>query len=267
MPKPSLNQKQKPAAAPAPAPSPAPGGPVNNLGGGGAPPPVSYFPPPVNPIPGVPGYSPAGAGPAAPNISAEEDATLGEIDRAYAKHVQDLENNTGRVLNQATSATRDAFAGLRQQTGEDFAMRGVGGGEALRDVDNETGRAIAGQHAQIARNREEQMLGALNARNAARQGAIGATQNEKRIGLDAYSAHNAAMSDFNRLNAQNAATAFDQMLAKMRFEREAAQQYMGGGGGGYSGGGGGGGSAPVYSQPPRVNAPGSAHAGWGGFRR
>jgi hypothetical protein len=157
--------------------------------------------------------------PGAPQISAQEDPTLSAIDAQYAKYAEDLQNNTGRILNQATSATRDAMAGLRQQTGEDFALRGVGGGDAIKDVDRETGRIIAGQHADIARNREEQMLGALNARTAARDRAIGATQGEKRIGLDAYGMHNQAMQAYNSQNAQNAATAFDHLLATMQAQR------------------------------------------------
>lgn len=201
--------------------------------------------------------------PGAPNISAQEDPTLQAIDQQYAKYAEDLQNNTGRILNQATSATRDAFAGLRQQTGEDFAMRGVGGGEALRDVDSSTGRAIASQHAQIARNREEQLRGALDARNAARQGAIGAMQGEKRIGLDAYGAQNQAMGEYNRLAAQNAATAFDQMMALKNFERQ-GQMISAGGGGEQSGGYG----------DPAISGPGGAGGAFsmtpammGGMRR
>lgn len=218
-------------------PQQGPQGPINpipigpTIGGGAA-------GGPSHPL--VPSSPPLPPPPAAPNISAQDDPTLKAIDEQYAKYAEDLQNNTGRILNQATSATRDAFAGLRQQTGEDFAMRGVGGGSALRDIDNETGRAIAGQHAQIARNREEQLRGALDARHAARQGAIGATQSEKRIGLDAYGMHNQAMQGYNQLNAQNAATAFDQILALMKMQRSSPAPIMnpfGGAGGGVGGGG------------------------------
>lgn len=222
-------------------------GSANSGGGGGG---GNSFAPPKLPPP-----------PSAPNISAQEDPTLAAIDAQYAQYAEDLQNNTGRILNQATSATRDAFAGLRQQTGEDYAMRGVGGGAALRDVDNETGRAIAGQHAQIARNREEQLRGALDARHQARQGAIGATQGEKRIGLDAYSAHNQAMGQYNQLAAQNAATAFDQMMALKQFERQGQQMaggFGGGGGGGFGsmsfGGGGFGGFGGMMPKTHRANS-------------
>lgn len=212
-----------------------------------------------NPL--LPSAPPLPPPPGAPNISAQDDPTLGAIDKQYEQYANDLQNNTGRILNQATSATRDAFAGLRQQTGEDYAMRGVGGGDALREVDSETGRAIAGQHAQVARNREEQMLGALNARNSARQGAISATQGEKRIGLDAYGLHNQAMSDYNHLNAQNASTAFDQLLAMMKAQRESnnplANPYGTGGQSGMQGSGavmggmGGPSGMPTNYPPPR----------------
>lgn len=218
--------------------------------------------PPMDPNTGLPPVTPLNAGggpgshpllpkapplpppPGAPNISAQEDPTLQAIDAQYAKYADDLQNNTGRILNQATSATRDAFAGIRGQAGEDAALRGVGGGDTLRDIDNATGRAIAGQHAQIARNREEQMADAMGARAQARLGAIGSMQGEKRIGLDAYGAQNQAMAEYNRLNAQNAATAFDQLLAVMQAQRTsptpvaspfggAAAPAMGYGGGGY----------------------------------
>ncbi len=173
--------------------------------------------------PGVPNAGapkmPTLAPPKAPVIFAQEDPTLQAIDKQYEEYAKDLESGTGRILNQATSATRDAFAGLRQQTGEDFVLRGAGGGEALRDIDSETGRTIAGQHAQIARNREEQRLGAYNARNSARNAAIANMQGDKRIGLEGYGAHNQAMQAFNAQNAQNAATQFDQLLAIMNANR------------------------------------------------
>lgn len=206
-------------------------------------------------------YDPGGLGPApqAPDIKVTPNEQLTGVQDEYAKYVNDIQAGTGRVLDQATTHTRDLASGIKTGAREDAAFRGVGTEQAMRDIDDSTLRTVAGQHAAIAAERERMIGQGLEKRVGMEEREQGLNQGEKQIGLEGYNSYQNAMNMYNQANLANSNALFNQLQAVLEAKRSSTAPE-----GGYGGTGG-----PFYPQqaPPPVQPPRAGHAGFGGVRR
>lgn len=170
----------------------------NGYGGRSAPPPIDYGAAPTGVVQGVPPpYSPSGGaggagGGAGGSFTAQTNPALDALQGRYDKYLDNLEGNTGRIMDIAGSRIRDAREGGRSALQASEALRGVGSSNRVGNYDADTTRSQQGAIADITTQRENTLGSAL-------QGGLGIARApgefalaEKGLGIQAAQAQQAA---------------------------------------------------------------------------
>lgn len=139
----------------------------NNGYGGRAAPGIPSGPGPGNltPVgpPGPPGGigGAGGAGGPTGTFTAQTNPALDALQGRYDKYLDNLEGNTGRIMDIAGSRLRDAREGGRTSLQASEALRGVGTSNRMGNYDAATTRGVQGAIADITTQREATLGSAL----------------------------------------------------------------------------------------------------------
>jgi hypothetical protein len=161
------------------------------------------------PVGGFGGMPSIGSLPSAPgvNLTASSNPALEALSERYKKYLDNLEGNTGQIMDQAGQRLRDAREGGRQSLMQTQGLRGVSSSPATAKYEADTQRGVQGAISDIATERERTLGAALGGG----VGVFGAPANlalqEKGLGLNAWQAQQQAqMNQFQMwqalLNAQ-----------------------------------------------------------------
>jgi hypothetical protein len=143
----------------------------------------------------------AGA-PGAATVTAQTNPMLDALTTRYGSYLDNLEGNTGRIMDIAGSKLRDAREGGRNALQQSEGFRGVSSSNRLGQYDTATQRGVQGAIADITTAREGTLGNAL-------QGAVGVARApaelalaEKQFGLQTANAQQANVNNqFNQLMA------------------------------------------------------------------
>jgi len=122
------------------------------------PPPAQGYQPAMPPAGGAAG---AGGGGGGGTFTAQTNPALDALQGRYDKYLDNLEGNTGRIMDIAGSRLRDAREGGRTSLQASEALRGVGSSNRLGGYDAATTRGEQGAIADITTERERTLGGAL----------------------------------------------------------------------------------------------------------
>lgn len=200
-----LNNYSRPAATAAPTARPAApayAGPAPSYAGGGG---AAAAPPPPPPA------AASGAG-GALTLHADTNQALSALSGRYGKHLDNLEGNTGHIMDTAASRIRDVREGGRRALQEDALFANKASDPGLASYEAGTSGLQAGAIADIAQGREANLTNAL----VGGVGVMGAPAEmalkEKGTQIAAYNAENAAKSAVSNM-------AFQQWMALLNANR------------------------------------------------
>lgn len=166
------------------------------------------------PAAGAGAASAAGGGSSVPSLSltANTNQALEALRSRYGKHLDNLENDTGQIMDTAGSRIRDAREGGRRALQENSMFRGAASDPALSSYESETTGLVAKGIADTAAQREANLTGALQGGVSVMGAPEEQALREKGLGVSAYTAEQNARAAANN-------TAFNQYLALLNATR------------------------------------------------
>lgn len=151
------------------------------------------------------------------NLQAQVNPQLQALQGRYSNYLTGLEDNTGRIMDQAGSRFADLREGGASRLAASEANRGIASSNRMGQYQAETSRGQQQVVGDIA-NAREGMLG------SALQGGVGVygapeqmAMQEKQLGLNAYNAQNAAQGNLASQGVQ-------QQQLQLQAQQQAAQQ-------------------------------------------
>jgi len=160
--------------------------------------------------------------PPPPNITAQIDPNLTQVNQEAQDYLSRLQSGTGYAMDIMGQKARDAREGGRTALLQANALAGRPSGAGLSNYEAQTQQGVQDALATTALGRESmygQALGtALSAARAPGDQALA----EKGLSLQAYQAHQQAVNAANQANNTAANDAFQQMLALLQARRSSS---------------------------------------------
>lgn len=155
---------------------------------------VSHMPPPNQ------GTGATASGPL--EFKADTNAGLDALAKRYNSHLDDIENNTGRIMDQRGSRLRDAREGGARALGDASLQSGHASDPAVAQYASDTTRGVESAVADVAQEQQNALTSALQGGVAVNRAPSDLALDEKRFQLSAYQADSAAKNQSAQLNLQ-----------------------------------------------------------------
>ncbi len=166
----------------------------------------------------VGGYHPAPTAPAASTpgapvtFKADTNAALDALSGKYTQHLDDLENNSGKIMDIAGQRMRDAREGGRRSMSDTMTLSGKATDPAAAQYEADTTRGVEGAIADTEAQREAQLTSALQGGVAVHSASPELALKEKQFQAGVYGQQQQAQ-------AQEASANFDRFLALLNSQR------------------------------------------------